>query len=1040
MSNQDEPEVKASYESTRHGGDNKKNIEQQSNKPKPFPAGYKQLLFIQWAMRGEEQLLEVIHSISNSTDFDYERRKKLLKLYEDTLNKLAFPDIQPIKAELNHVMPDFEKQLCDQKRKIDGTLRSAILVLGETGAGKSSFINLLLGKDILPCALLSNTCVICEIEYGDRTSFSVFSHNSQSVLEVKTMHDFLSETEFFQDVARVVQDKSNMKVRITLPIDILKAGLLIVDSPGIGDTEEMTDITMNYLVEACAFIYIINSSVAGGVQEDRLLKLMKVVSEKVFKDKCDYHPECMLFICNKWDQVPIYPVNERSTVWNLIKDKVMSHCDCTETQLFKLSTTEASFIQKEGYVVGRFAKVLSEIKKLIPPSREILIENSFRQLLNFIDKAIICCSQHQIQENFPAQKLEIQKRSRENLEQLAREVGNFFNKLEKFVARELTTNTEKLQKYLNHESVMSSLTDFRFEVTQNSWKNTTVSIRAQIFERFEQELNKWETKNEYFRMIGLHVMKEFKNEIPKFDSRINKEEQHLLQNMSYLYNKKVLQHDQKPNMSFSPNDMTVLKNISFQNIESENYNDEETDNFIIPPSIRNRFSSLHLGLKVLLGVSLSPVLLLGMAVMVPMYWKREIQSMIERGLLEEKFNRATNNEDKMKIIAKYAENIKKKLVDPVFLKTVIEQGLQPVLSHIQNEHSKVKKMIDSDLELLQVLEKTVSDNRLLYEPFCVQCETLRRYLLHYQITYLKRHSFEIPKKDVEISDEHVCKGLLSRILQGESIRSEGRFQHCKFSFRKNLIPLAPGNVMKYLEEEKAYRLVNKPFLVRCIGIVKEMTPTSDRPVLYNVLKPVNCSLRQYISEKRSRNQPCNETKLVSDIVEGLEFLHHRNFVHHDLSMDTIAVDNGIIKLTNIMCSKTLPKNFFYLQDKEDIFAFIHFPPEILVSMDTQLYEAVHDMYSVGILMFELAYNKHAYQEEILKLKIETLESFVHYAKQNLPQAGILDQRLDDVSLSKWQCIMKDCFLRRVESRNWPNLEQSYQKLAQVSDILDELHG
>ncbi|KAL5018358.1 hypothetical protein ScPMuIL_004080 [Solemya velum] len=39
----DEPDVKASYEfqSTRHGGDNKENVEQQSNKPKPFPAGYK---------------------------------------------------------------------------------------------------------------------------------------------------------------------------------------------------------------------------------------------------------------------------------------------------------------------------------------------------------------------------------------------------------------------------------------------------------------------------------------------------------------------------------------------------------------------------------------------------------------------------------------------------------------------------------------------------------------------------------------------------------------------------------------------------------------------------------------------------------------------------------------------------------------------------------------------------------------------------------------------------------------------------------------
>lgn len=45
------------------------------------------------------------------------------------------------------------------------------LTVGETGAGKSSFINLLLGEDILPCSLLSNTNVICEIKYKDTRGY-----------------------------------------------------------------------------------------------------------------------------------------------------------------------------------------------------------------------------------------------------------------------------------------------------------------------------------------------------------------------------------------------------------------------------------------------------------------------------------------------------------------------------------------------------------------------------------------------------------------------------------------------------------------------------------------------------------------------------------------------------------------------------------------------------------------------------------------------------------------------------------------------------
>ena len=46
--------------------------------------------------------------------------------------------------------------------------------------------------------------------------------------------------------------------------------ITIVDSPGIGESEELDEIVKNYLPEAFAFIYIINASNAGGVQKDRV--------------------------------------------------------------------------------------------------------------------------------------------------------------------------------------------------------------------------------------------------------------------------------------------------------------------------------------------------------------------------------------------------------------------------------------------------------------------------------------------------------------------------------------------------------------------------------------------------------------------------------------------------------------------------------------------------------------------------------------------------------------------------------------------------
>ena len=47
-------------------------------------------------------------------------------------------------------------------------------------------------------------------------------------------------------------------------------GVVIIDSPGVGDSEIMDEIVTEYLPEAFAFTYFINCTNAGGVQKDRV--------------------------------------------------------------------------------------------------------------------------------------------------------------------------------------------------------------------------------------------------------------------------------------------------------------------------------------------------------------------------------------------------------------------------------------------------------------------------------------------------------------------------------------------------------------------------------------------------------------------------------------------------------------------------------------------------------------------------------------------------------------------------------------------------
>ena len=45
---------------------------------------------------------------------------------------------------------------------------------------------------------------------------------------------------------------------------------MIVDSPGVGESEVMNEFVLNYLSNAFSFMYVINTPNAGGVQKDRV--------------------------------------------------------------------------------------------------------------------------------------------------------------------------------------------------------------------------------------------------------------------------------------------------------------------------------------------------------------------------------------------------------------------------------------------------------------------------------------------------------------------------------------------------------------------------------------------------------------------------------------------------------------------------------------------------------------------------------------------------------------------------------------------------
>ena len=132
-----------------------------------------------------------------------------------------------------------------------------VVVLGEFKRGKSTFINALLGEELLPVDVLPETATINALIYNDEPKAYV-TMNDGTEKEGKATLDYLQQFSAQNKSA----DTGNVKyIKIGYPADILKNRLVIVDTPGVSDiNEQRCEVTYRFIPKANAVLFLLDAN------------------------------------------------------------------------------------------------------------------------------------------------------------------------------------------------------------------------------------------------------------------------------------------------------------------------------------------------------------------------------------------------------------------------------------------------------------------------------------------------------------------------------------------------------------------------------------------------------------------------------------------------------------------------------------------------------------------------------------------------------------------------------------------------------------
>jgi GTPase SAR1 family protein len=232
--------------------------------------------------------------------------------------------------------------------------RFKVMVLGEFKRGKSTFINALLGEEVLPSSAVPCTAVINEIKWGEekrailhfrgplapgaasRMPRNICEHIERAAggvvppleVPIHDLQDYVAIPEPEKDQADSVAESPYSRVEVFWPLELCRHGIELIDSPGLNENATRARLSKEYVSNVDAILFVMSCSALAADSE------LQVIDNDL---RCVGH-EYLFFICNRFDEVR---PNQRQRLMDYGRHKLIERTELKDNGIFFLSALQA---------------------------------------------------------------------------------------------------------------------------------------------------------------------------------------------------------------------------------------------------------------------------------------------------------------------------------------------------------------------------------------------------------------------------------------------------------------------------------------------------------------------------------------------------------------------------------------------------------------------------------------------------------------------------------------------------------------------------